>query len=103
MTTTSLKQVHSSDKILLEITKVQKIYESQGHPKAKDYDDVTQEVLSIAIAIYRCLICTDTPFLDHTKELKFIKIGWTIACKKLDIPLKMMPELVKMVFLCHIH
>jgi hypothetical protein len=95
--------VRSSDEILLEITKVQKIYESQGRPKAKDYDDVTQEVLSIAIAIYRCLICTDTPFPDHAKELEFVKIGWAIACKKLDIRLEMTPELVKMVFVRRIH
>jgi hypothetical protein len=101
--TTSLKRARSSDEILLEITKVQKIYESQGRPKAKDYDDVTQEVLAIAIAIYRCLICTDTPFPDHAKELEFVKIGWTIACKKLDIRLEMTPELVKMVFVRRIH
>ena len=61
---------------------------------------MTQEVLAIAIAIYRCLICTNTPFPDHTKELKFVKIGWQIACKKMEIRLKMTPELVKMV---HIH
>ena len=79
---------------------MQKIYESQGRPKAKDYDDMTQEVLTIAIAVYRCLVCINTPFLDHTKELEFIKIGWQIACKKMEIRLKMTPELVKMVSIC---
>ncbi|KIM88272.1 hypothetical protein PILCRDRAFT_62582, partial [Piloderma croceum F 1598] len=70
---------------------------SQGRPKAKDYDDVTQEVLAVAIAVYRCLICTDTPFPDHAKELEFAKIRWKIGCKKLDIRLEMTPELVKMI------
>jgi hypothetical protein len=83
--------------------KAQKIYESQRRPKAKDYDDVTQKVLAIAIAVYRCLICTDTPFLDHAKELEFAKIGWKIGCKKLDIRLEMTPELVKMVGICCVY
>jgi hypothetical protein len=83
--------------------KAQKIYESQGRPKAKDYGDVTQEVFAIAIAVYCCLICTDTPFPDHAKELEFAKIGWKIGCKKLDIWLEMTPELIKMVQICCVY
>jgi hypothetical protein len=98
---TSLKRAPSSNEIVLEITKVQKIYECQGRPKAKDTNNMTQEVL--AIAIYRCLIYTNTPFPDHAKELEFVKIGWNIACKKLDIWLEMTPELVRMVWVRRIH
>ena len=47
------KCTHSpDDKNHTQMTKAQKIYESQGCPKAKDYDDLSQEVLTIAIAIY---------------------------------------------------
>jgi hypothetical protein len=92
-----LKRVRSIDEIHTAIATAQKLYESQGRPKAKDYDDVTQEILAIAIAIYRCLICTNTPFPDHVKELEFVRIAWKIACRKLDIQLEMTPELVKMV------
>jgi hypothetical protein len=77
--------------------KAQKLWESVGRPKAKDYDDVTQEILSVAIAVYRCLISTDTPFPDHSKELEFVKIAWNVACKKVGLKLEMTPELVKMV------
>jgi hypothetical protein len=96
---TNRKQAHSSDEIDTQVYKAQKLYESQGRPKAKDYDDVTQEVLTVAIAIYRCLICTDTPYPDHSQELEFVKIGWRIACKKMEVKLEMTPELVKMVCL----
>ena len=34
-----------------------------------------QEILTITIAIYQCLICTDTPFPDHAKELEFVRIA----------------------------
>lgn len=83
------------------ITKALKIHESQGRPKAKDYDDLTQEVLATAISIYRSLVCSQKHggFPDHTKELDFVKIAWRRACEELDVRLEMTPELVKMVSL----
>jgi hypothetical protein len=101
VTSSHLKQAHSpDDEIDPQIVKAQKLYESQGRPKAKDYDDVTQEILAIAITNYCCLICTDTPFPDHSKELQFVTIAWRIAYKKMDVKLEMTPELVKMVCVC---
>ena len=85
------------DKNHTQTTNAQKIYESQGRPKAKDYDDLTQEILTIAIAIYQCLICTDTPFPDHAKELEFVRIAWKTACEQVEVKLQITPELVKMV------
>jgi len=81
----------------VQTTKAHKIYESQGRPKAKDYDDLTQEILAISIAVYRCLICTNTPFPDHAKELEFVRLAWRKACEKIEVKLEMTPELVKMV------
>ena len=96
--TTGQKRAHSpDDENHTQTTKAQKIYESQGRPKAKDYDDLTQEILTIAIAIYRCLICTDTPFPDHAKELEFVRIAWKTACEQVEVKLQITPELVKMV------
>jgi hypothetical protein len=80
-----------------QTTRAQKIYESQRCPKAKDYDDLTQEILTIAIAIYQCLICTGTPFPDHAKELGFVRIAQKTACEQVEVKLQIMPELVKMV------
>jgi hypothetical protein len=98
MVTTGGKRARDDDDFQLEQTvKAQKLWQSVGRPKAKDYDDVTQEILSVAIAVYRCLISTDTPFPDHSKELEFVKIAWNVACKKADMWLEMNPELVKMV------
>jgi hypothetical protein len=96
--TTGQKRAHSpDDENQTQITKAQKIYESHGRPKARDYDDLTQEILAIAIAIYRCLICTDTPFPDHAKELEFVRIAWKKACEQVEVKLQITPELVKMV------
>ena len=100
---TGLKQVHSSDQICSEAIKIPKVFRNSGRPKVKDYDDMTQGVLIIAIGIYRCLICTVTPFPDHVKELEFVMTGWVMACRKLNVWLEMTPELVKMVFICCVH
>ena len=103
VTASHLKWAHSPDEEIntdTQTVKARKFYESQGRPKAKDYDDITQEILSIAIAIYRCLICTNTPFPDHSQELEFVMIAWRIACKKMEVKLEMTPELVKMVSVC---
>jgi len=103
VTASHLKRAHSLDEEIdtdTQIVKAQKLYESQGRPKAKDYDDVTQEILSTAIAVYRCLICTNTPFPDHSQELEFVTIAWRIACKKMGVKLEVTPELVKMVRVC---
>ena len=83
-----------------QTAKAQKLYESQGRPKAKDYDNVTQEILGVAIPIYRCLVCTRAPFPDHTKELEFVKIAWRKACEQVEVRLEMTPELIRMVYLC---
>jgi len=91
------KHTHDDNNNLTQTVKAWKVWESIGCPKAKDYDDITQEVVSIAIAVYHCLISTDTPFPDHLKELEFVKIVWNVACKKVDLRLEMTPELVKMV------
>jgi hypothetical protein len=95
------KWVCSIGEIHTTITTAQKLYESQGCPKAKEYDDVTQKIL--AIPIYHCLISTDTPFPNHAKELKFVRIAWKVVCKKLDIQLEMALKLVKMVCVHHLH
>jgi hypothetical protein len=51
-----------------QTTRAQKIYESQRCPKAKDYDDLTQEILT-----------------------------QKTACEQVEVKLQIMPELVKMV------
>ena len=100
---TGLKQVHSSDQICLEAIKILKVFGNSGCPKVKDYNDMTQGVLIIAIGVYCWLICTVTPFLDHVKELEFVMTGWVMACRKLNIWLEMTLELVKMIFICCVH
>lgn len=79
------------------VAKVQKIHESQGRPKAKDFDDTTQEVLTKAITYYRCLISSMNAFPDHHTELNFVKLSWRMACEDLETRLQMTPDIVKIV------
>jgi hypothetical protein len=80
-----------------QTAKAQKVHVSSGRPKAKDYDDVTQEVLAIAIAIYRCLISTEAPFPDHVQEVAFAKTAWEKASEICNIVMSTTPEIIKMV------
>lgn len=66
--------------------KAQKIHEVQGvRPRAKDFDDLTREVIRIVISIYRCMVCTIAPFPDQPSELAFAMSAWKQACEKVEV------------------
>ncbi|KAH7910152.1 hypothetical protein BJ138DRAFT_1114361 [Hygrophoropsis aurantiaca] len=97
------KRCHDSyeldnDKMVSEkLVKAQKINEHQGRPRAKDYDDVTQEFLAAATGDYRARICTKAPMPDHQQEIEMLRLSWAYACTKTGINLEMTPQLAKMV------
>ena len=81
------------------IVKAQKIHESDGCPKAKDYDNLTCTVLTPAVHVFRSLLCTQDngSFQDHTNEVEYARTAWRKACKELEVKLEMTPQLLKMV------
>ncbi|KAJ7177334.1 hypothetical protein C8R43DRAFT_942603 [Mycena crocata] len=75
----------------------QKTSSSGGRPKAKDYDDVTQEVLALVIILYRCYLSTRHGFPDHVTELEFVRLVWALACKILNIVMDLPPAICKLI------
>ncbi|KAH7918951.1 hypothetical protein BV22DRAFT_1023796 [Leucogyrophana mollusca] len=76
--------------------KAQKINGHQGCPRAKDYDNITQEFLAAAAGDYQARICTKVPVPDHQQEIEILHLSWAYACKKTGVNLKMTPQLLKM-------
>ncbi|KAJ6611844.1 hypothetical protein B0H10DRAFT_340384 [Mycena sp. CBHHK59/15] len=81
----------------LRTAQAQKTSAAGGRPKARDYDDVTQEVISLAITLYRCLISTVNAFPDHATELEFIREVWSRACRELDTFIELTPTISKLI------
>ncbi|KAJ7690981.1 hypothetical protein B0H17DRAFT_1063845 [Mycena rosella] len=75
----------------------QKSSSSGGRPKAKDYDDVTQELIALAIKIYCCLLSTKHAFPDHMMELEFLRTAWKRACEQLNVAMDLTPTISKLI------
>lgn len=69
---------------------------TSSRPKAKDFDDVTQELIALAITIYRCLISTKQAFPDHATELEFLRKAWAEACQRCNIAMDLTPTISKL-------
>ncbi|KAJ6540408.1 hypothetical protein B0H19DRAFT_915941, partial [Mycena capillaripes] len=68
-----------------------------GRPKAKDFDDVTQEVIALAIKLYRCHVSMRYGFPDSAKELEFLRKAWAEACLRLNIVMDLTPTISKLI------
>ncbi|KAJ6629318.1 hypothetical protein B0H10DRAFT_1776357, partial [Mycena sp. CBHHK59/15] len=66
-------------------------------PRAKDYDDTTQELLAIAIDSFRCRISAINGFPDHQTEAEFVKQSWAKACLELNVMMPITPVLAKLI------
>ncbi|KZT22198.1 hypothetical protein NEOLEDRAFT_1181089 [Neolentinus lepideus HHB14362 ss-1] len=49
-------------------------------PRAADLDESSQEVLDVAIEVYRCRIVTLDPFPSHLSESMSAQVAWETAC-----------------------
>ncbi|KAG1806059.1 hypothetical protein EV424DRAFT_1516950 [Suillus variegatus] len=66
--------------------------------KASDFDDITKEILTTAITIFRCLVVTRAPFPDSILiETKLAKEAWREACGAKGINVRLTPGLMKMI------
>ncbi|KAJ7112493.1 hypothetical protein C8R44DRAFT_564975, partial [Mycena epipterygia] len=68
-----------------------------GRARAKDYDDTTQELVSITNTWFRCLLATRDGFPDHTKEAELLKLAWSKACEELQVSMQITPDIAKLV------
>ncbi|KAJ7086938.1 hypothetical protein C8R44DRAFT_650372 [Mycena epipterygia] len=81
----------------MRVVQAQKTGGSSGRAKAKDFDDVTQEVIALAITIYRCFLSTRNAFPDHAMELDFLREAWATACRQLNISMELSPTISKLI------
>ncbi|GBE90183.1 hypothetical protein SCP_1900320 [Sparassis crispa] len=78
--------------------KYQKGSDRSSHPRAKDFDDATQEVLTIAIAIFRCMVSMKASFPDtSTFEIEMVQQAWKKACEQTGLNVIVMTTLIKMI------
>ncbi|KAJ7643556.1 hypothetical protein FB45DRAFT_277849 [Roridomyces roridus] len=68
-----------------------------GRAKAKDYDDMTQEALGVAILLFRVFVVVRWAFPDHKQELEWVRESWRIACERLGVSMELTPALSKLV------
>ncbi|KAG2338901.1 hypothetical protein BDR05DRAFT_1062480 [Suillus weaverae] len=65
--------------------------------KASNFDDVSKEILVMAISIFQCLIVTQAPFPNNIAvETKLAQVAWHEACQIKGINVKLTPSGVKM-------
>ena len=79
---------------------------------AKDYDDVTQEFVNVAIGDYWAQLCAKCPMPDHTQESALLSMSWAKVLETTGVNLVWMPQLGRLVsavladsvlyFLCYI-
>ncbi|KAJ7447657.1 hypothetical protein FB451DRAFT_1535804 [Mycena latifolia] len=81
----------------VRVVQAQRTGAATGRPKAKDFDDVTQEVISLAITRYRCFLSAKHAFPDHALELEFLRKAWAEACRELNIVMELSPTISRLI------
>ena len=79
------------------VVKAQKLTEHEGHPHARDYDDVTQEFVNAAIGDYWARLCAKSLMPDHTQEAALLNASWVKALQTTGVNLVRTPQLAKLV------
>ncbi|KAJ7649297.1 hypothetical protein B0H17DRAFT_1338728 [Mycena rosella] len=69
----------------------------KGRPRAKDYDDTAQELISIANTWYQCLLATQDAFPGSTAEPKMVNLAWDTACEELKVAVRLTPDIAKLI------
>ncbi|KIK20534.1 hypothetical protein PISMIDRAFT_12913 [Pisolithus microcarpus 441] len=80
--------------------KAQKLTQHEGCPHAKDYDDVTQEFVTAAVAEYQTCLCAQSPMPDHGQETTLLAASWAKACQLTGVNLTCTPDLSKLITSC---
>ncbi|KAJ7728306.1 hypothetical protein B0H14DRAFT_541095 [Mycena olivaceomarginata] len=81
----------------LRPSQAQKLNDHQGRARAKDYDSMTQEIVSTAVTYFRCLLATEDAFPDHTSETHLLTLAWTMARQEHKLAMDMTPDIAKLI------
>ena len=80
-----------------QLQKAIKLFESQGKPKASDYDPSVCTLLKLAIFLFRGKLSTENPFPDAMLAMTWAKSVWLDACKMCDTWIQFNSEIIKLV------
>jgi hypothetical protein len=64
-------------------------------PKAGDYEVAMQNILTVAICIYRGYLCTETPYPGAMVEIRWAKKAWMIGCEDCEARISYNSEIIK--------
>ncbi|KIM68370.1 hypothetical protein SCLCIDRAFT_105913, partial [Scleroderma citrinum Foug A] len=81
----------------ITIVKAQKLTKHEGHPHARDYNDVTQEFVITAVEDYQACLCAEGPMPDHAQETALLNSSWANVCQITGINLVWTPQLSKLI------
>ncbi|KAJ7787795.1 hypothetical protein B0H14DRAFT_2629001 [Mycena olivaceomarginata] len=90
------KRAHSPAEDLCP-SQAQKLNDHQGRARAKDYDSMTQEIVSMAVTYFRCLLATEDTFPDHTSETHLLTLTWTMARQEHKLAMDMTLDIAKLI------
>ncbi|KAJ7088510.1 hypothetical protein B0H15DRAFT_1022499 [Mycena belliarum] len=91
------KRARSPDDEDVRDTQAQKLSDHHGRSRAKDFDDTTQEAISLANTWFRCLLATRDAFPDHTTESEMLVHAWDKSCEELKISMRITPDIAKLI------
>ncbi|KAI6030141.1 hypothetical protein EDC04DRAFT_2505878, partial [Pisolithus marmoratus] len=69
----------------------------KGRPRAKDYDDMTQEFITTTVAKYHAQLCAQSPMPDHGQETALLAASWAKAHQLTGVNLAQNPDLSKLI------
>ncbi|KAI6026016.1 hypothetical protein EDC04DRAFT_2899695 [Pisolithus marmoratus] len=90
----SKRQWLPADDLEHAMVKAQKLTENEGHPHARDYNNVTQEFMVTVIREYCVCLCVQVPMLDHTQEMALLNASWARAFQVTGVNLACTLQLV---------
>jgi hypothetical protein len=77
-----------------------KVKNSQGKPKADDWQPKGQDVLAEAILSYETRLATLGFFPDHMQEVTWVKAAWLDGFRECNVKIHHNMELIKLVWIC---
>ncbi|KAJ6518448.1 hypothetical protein DFH09DRAFT_1428065 [Mycena vulgaris] len=81
----------------IRAAQAQKIHDHQGRVRARDYDDTTQELISITNTWYRCLLAARDAYPDVASETEMVTLAWSKGCEELKVSMRITPDIAKLI------
>jgi hypothetical protein len=73
-----------------------KIQTSKGRVAAKDYEVAVQEILKIAIGLFRSRLTAENAYPDRISQVSWAKEAWVEACKECEAQINFNNEVIQL-------